>query len=285
MLAIMAAALYALSAPVSKVLLVDVPSNMMAALLYLGAGIGMAVVGCVRRLAGARGDEKPLARSDAPYVVGMVLLDIAAPLLLMAGLASSSAESTALLNNFEIVATALVALVFFHEPVGRRLWAAIAFIVTACAMLSFEGADGFTFSPGSLLVLGASVCWGFENNCTNRLSAKDPLEIVVVKGLGSGAGALAVAFVIGDAFPSLPFALAALVLGFFAYGLSIFFYVSAQRGLGAARTSAYYAFSPFIGVAFSWAIFREAPTGLFVAALALMAAGAYLATPPTAEKE
>lgn len=281
--AIVAAGLYALSTPVSKILLAEVPGNMMAALLYLGAGAGMAVVGAIRagvfRAAGTPSREERLALSDAPYVVAMIVLDIAAPILLMAGLSTTSAESVSLLNNFEIVATALIALLVFHEPVSKRLWAAIALITAACALLSLDGAAGLEVAPGSLLVLAASVCWGLENNCTNRLSAKDPLQVVVMKGFGSGAGALLVAFAAGDAFPPAALAACALVLGFVAYGMSIFFYVYAQRGLGAARTSAYYALSPFIGVALAWAIFQDPPNAFFIAALALMIAGAYLAAP------
>lgn len=281
--AIVAAGLYALSTPVSKILLAEVPGNMMAALLYLGAGAGMAVVGAIRagvfRAAGTPSREERLALPDAPYVVAMIVLDIAAPILLMAGLSTTSAESVSLLNNFEIVATALIALLVFHEPVSKRLWAAIALITAACALLSLDGAAGLEVAPGSLLVLAASVCWGMENNCTNRLSAKDPLQVVVVKGFGSGAGALLVAFAAGDAFPPAALAACALVLGFVAYGMSIFFYVYAQRGLGAARTSAYYALSPFIGVALAWAIFQDPPNAFFIAALALMIAGAYLTSP------
>lgn len=283
--AIFAAALYALSTPLSKVLLADVPSSMLAGLLYLGAGVGMAVVGAVRRVVGTGRGEEPLSRSDAPYAVAMVVLDIVAPILLMTGLSLSSPESTSLLNNFEIVATALVALVAFREPVSGRLWVAIAFIVGACTILSVGGVGGVSLSPGSLFVLGASMCWGIENNCTNRLSSKDPMQVVVVKGFGSGAGAIAVALGLGDALPDARLCAAAMLLGFLAYGLSIFFYVHAQRGLGAARTSAYYAFSPFIGVAFAWAIFCDVPTARFLVALALMAVGAYLAAPPRSERE
>ena len=283
--AVLATALYALSTPLSKVLLAGVSSNMLAGLLYLGAGIGMAIVGAMRRASGVERGEEPLSRSDAPYVVAMIVLDIIAPIMLMAGLSLSSPESTSLLNNFEIVATALIALVVFHEHVSGRLWVAIAFIVGACAILSMGGAGGVSLSPGSLLVLGASTCWGIENNCTNRLSSKDPLQVVVVKGVGSGTGAIIVAFVLGDALPDARLCAAAMLLGFFAYGLSIFFYVHAQRGLGAARTSAYYAFSPFIGVAFAWIIFRDAPTPAFLVALVLMAIGAYLAAPSKSERE
>ena len=253
---------------------------MMAAMLYLGAGVGMAA------LAGARAavrsgtsDEKPLERSDAPYVVAMVLLDVAAPILLMAGLAHAAPENVALLNNFEIVATAVIALLVFRERVASRTWAGIVVITLSCALLSLEGEGALSFSSGSLLVLGACLCWGVENNCTSRLSEKDPAQVVVVKGLGSGAGALAVALLAGDALPALPDAVAALVLGFVAYGLSIFFYVYAQRGLGAARTSAYYAVNPFIGAALSLALFQTVPGPAFLLALVLMALGAWLVTP------
>ena len=278
--AFLAACLYALSTPCSKVLLGSVAPNMMAALLYLGAGIGMAALTAVRAaVRRAPAAEEPLERADAPYAVAMVLLDIAAPILLMAGLAHAAPENVALLNNFEIVATAVIAFAAFRERVAPRTWAGIAVITASCALLSLEGAGALSFSAGSLLVLGACLCWGAENNCTSRLSEKDPAQVVVVKGLGSGTGALAVALLAGDALPALPDVAAALVLGFVAYGLSIFFYVYAQRGLGAARTSAYYAVNPFIGAALSLVLFRTVPGPAFLVALALMALGAWLVTP------
>ena len=224
-------------------------------------------------------DEKPLERSDAPYVVAMVLLDVAAPILLMAGRAHAAPENAARLHTFEIVATAVIALLAFRERVASRTWAGIVVITLSCALLSLEGADALSFSSGSLLVLGACLCWGVENNCTSRLSEKDPAQVVVVKGLGSGAGALAVALLAGDALPALPDAVAAMLLGFVAYGLSIFFYVYAQRGLGAARTSAYYAVNPFIGAALSLVLFQTMPGPAFLLALVLMALGAWLVTP------
>ena len=278
--AFLAACLYALSTPCSKVLLGSVAPNMMAALLYLGAGVGMAALTAMRAAARpAPAAEEPLERADAPYVVAMVLLDIAAPILLMAGLAHAAPENVALLNNFEIVATAVIALLAFQERVAARTWAGIAVITVSCALLSLEGEAALSFSSGSLLVLGACLCWGVENNCTSRLSQRDPAQVVIVKGLGSGAGALAVALVAGDALPAPPDALAALLLGFVAYGLSIFFYVYAQRGLGAARTSAYYAVNPFIGAVLSLVLFRTVPGPAFLLALALMALGAWLVTP------
>lgn len=278
--AFLAACLYALSTPCSKVLLANVAPNMMAALLYLGAGVGMAALTAARAAVG-RGPsaEAPLERADAPYVAAMVLLDVAAPILLMAGLSHAAPENVALLNNFEIVATAVIALLAFQERVAARTWAGIAVITVSCALLSLEGEAALSFSSGSLLVLGACLCWGVENNCTSRLSQRDPAQVVIVKGLGSGAGALAVALAAGDALPAPPDALAALLLGFVAYGLSIFFYVYAQRGLGAARTSAYYAVNPFIGAVLSLVLFKTVPGPAFLLALALMALGAWLVTP------
>lgn len=277
LLAVAAAALYGLSAPVSKLLLGSVGATMLAALLYLGAGAGLLAVRLAQRALGAATREAPLTRRDLPATVAMVALDIAAPVLLMAGLARTSAANAALLNNFEIVATSVIALIAFREPVSRRLWAAIALVTAASMLLSVEGADSLRFSAGSLLVLLACVCWGFENNCTRVLSDKDPLEIVVVKGFGSGGGALLIAFAAGERLPAAGPLLLALLLGFVAYGLSIFCYIRAQRALGAAKTSAWYALAPFIGTGLSLALLNEPPAAFFPAALVLMGAGAYLA--------
>lgn len=275
--ALLAAALYAISSPVSKVLLGDVSPTMMAALLYLGAGLGMLLLGVIRRQAGLGASEQRLTRKDLPYTVGMVVLDIAAPICLMAGLATTTSANASLLNNFEIVATSLIARLVFREAISRRLWIAIGLITLSSLILSFEDASSLSFSTGSLLVLAACVCWGFENNCTRMMSQSDPLEIVVLKGFGSGLGSLAIAFAVGESLPALPYVIGSLLLGFLAYGLSIFFYVYAQRQLGAAKTSAYYAIAPFIGAGLSLALFREWPEPSFWVALAIMAAGAYLA--------
>lgn len=278
--AVGAAALYALNTPFSKLLLGDVPPRMLAALLYLGAGLGMLLVRFFDRIAGRDRPETPLTRRDLPYTAGMVALDIAAPIFLLTGLSETTASNAALLNNFEIVATALIALLLFREPISRRLWLAIALVTLASALLSFEDASSLSFSRGSPLVLLACVCWGFENNCTRRISSRDPVEIVIVKGFGSGLGALCVALLLGERLPAALPLLGALLLGFVAYGLSILLYLYAQRGLGAARTSAYYALAPFFGAALSFLLLRDAFSPGFALALALMAAGAALALPP-----
>ena len=274
--AILAAALYALNAPVSKLMLKNVPPTMVAGFLYLGAGIGMALMGLVRRRTGLGKQEMHLTRKDLPFTLGMVVLDIAAPIFLMIGLSRTTSANASLLNNFEIVATSLIALLIFKEKIGRRLWIAIGLITLSSILLSVEDAGSFRFSVGSLFVLLACVCWGLENNCTRNLSHSDPLEIVVIKGFGSGIGSVIIGRVAGEALPLWGDILRILLLGFVAYGLSIYFYVYAQRDLGAAKTSAYYAIAPFIGVLLSFIMFREIPGVLFFIALAIMVAGTWM---------
>lgn len=274
--AVLAAALYAINSPFSKILLDFMPSTLMAGFLYIGAGLGMGAVALVRKARGAEKKEAKLTAKELPYTVAMILLDIAAPICLLLGLRSESAANVSLLNNFEIVATALIALAVFKEKISLRLWAGIAFVVLSCALLSVSDFSQFQFSYGSLFVLLACVCWGLENNCTRKISSKDPLEIVLLKGIFSGSGSIVIGLCIGERVTIVWSVFAVLGVGFVAYGLSIFFYVHAQRLLGAARTSAYYAIAPFIGTLLSLAVFREIPPYTYYIALALMAAGAWL---------
>lgn len=274
--ALLAAALYAANVPLSKVLLRYVAPTMMAALLYLGAGLGLLIYSGVERLLKRPRTKEPLTKKELPYTVAMVLLDILAPILLMAGIARTNSANVSLLNNFEIVATSVIALAVFKEVISRRLWIAIALVTIASAILSFEGAGSFVFNEGSLLTLGACVCWGFENNCTKMISNKSSEEIVIIKGCCSGLGSLMIAFVLGESLPGVGWILAALVLGFVAYGLSINFYIMAQKELGAAKTSAYYSIAPFLGVAFSMLLLRERPGLQFYVALAIMAVSTVL---------
>lgn len=276
--AILAAALYAISSPVSKLLLKEVPPTFMASFLYLGAGIGMALVGLVRTVNGIESGEKRLTTKEIPYTVGMIVLDIAAPIFLMIGLTTATPENVSLLNNFEIVATSLIALFIFKERITKRLWSAIILITLASMILSMENTNSFSFSIGSIFVLLACTCWGLENNFTRKLSIKDPLQVVVIKGFGSGTGSLLIALAIHERVSNWLYIFAALLLGFLAYGMSIFFYIYAQRYLGAAKTSAYYAIAPFIGAGLSLLIFRDVPTLTFLVALVIMIVGTYLAS-------
>lgn len=279
--ALLAALLYAINSPLSKLLLSETPPTAMAALLYLGSGIGLLLMGAVRRLSGRAEKEPPLTRRELPYAVGMVVLDIAAPVLLMTGLTMTTAANASLLNNFEIVATSVIALCLFGERISWRLWVAIGLVTLSSIILSFEDMSSLSFSKGSLLVLLACVCWGMENNCTRALSSCDPLRVVVIKGFGSGTGALILALARGERLPEGLTVLAALLLGFVAYGLSIYFYIYAQRDLGAAKTSAYYAAAPFVGAALSLVIFRQLPAPAYIIGLVIMIAGSWFATADT----
>lgn len=279
-LALLAAVLYAVNLPFSKLLLGQVGSLTLAGLLYLGAGAGMALLSLFHR------DDAPrLGREDLAPTLGMILLDIAAPILLMLGLRGGEAASAALLGNFEIVATALFALLLFRERVSRTLWAALGCITLSCGILSFQGAESLRFSAASLLVLGAACCWGLENNCTRRLSSKSAREIVILKGFFSGGGSLCLARLAGESLPPLGVALRAMGLGFVSYGLSIFFYVRAQRELGAARTSAYYSVNPFVGSLLALLLLREGLGPGYFAALPVMLLGVGLATADTLAQE
>ena len=219
---------------------------------------------------------EPIGKKQYPYVMGMILLDIAAPIFLLLGLLHTTAANTSLLNNFEIVATALIALAVFGEKISARLWVGIAFVLMSCTLLSFEDVSGLQFSLGSVFILLACLCWGIENNCTRKLSAKDPLEIVLIKGIFSGLGSVMVGLMVGERITHAWSILPVLGVGCVAYGLSIFVYVYAQRLLGAARTSAFYAVAPFIGVVLSLLVFRDLPNYTFCAALALMVIGTWL---------
>lgn len=277
LLAVLAAVLFGICSPVSKLLLADLSPTFMAALLYLGAGLGMLLVQLAGRLKQRYKTEAGMTRKELPYIIAMILLDIGAPIFLMLGLSMTTASTASLLNNFEIVATSAIAMIFFKEPLGRRMWMAILLITVSCIILTVDDFSSLSLSVGSVFVIAACLCWGIENNCTRMLSLKDPLQIVIVKGFGSGIGALLIAVVSKGCYGKLPYILAALLLGFVSYGLSIFFYIAAQRELGAARTSIYYAAAPFIGVVIAWIVLRDAITGSFLLALAVMLTGTYFA--------
>ena len=277
-LAILAAALYTISSPISKILLNVIPATMLAALLYLGAGIGMSAIGLYRYKTGKLNNEMKLTKKELPYTVGMVVLDIAAPIFLMLGLTLTTPANVSLLNNFEIATTSYIAFFIFKEKISRRLWIGIGLITVASIILSVENISSLSFSYGSIFVLLACVCWGFENNFTRKISVKDPLQVVIIKGFGSGLGSLLISLIIKKTSTNVLYIIATLLLGFVSYGLSIYFYLYAQRKLGAAKTSAYYAISPFIGVTLCLIIFLEFPTISFIIALLIMILGTYVAS-------
>ena len=281
--AILAAVFYALNVPFSKLLMTQIEPEMMAAFLYLGAGFGVGIM----YLFHFKKEDKSerLTKEDLPYTIGMIVLDIAAPIFLMTGISLGSASNASLLGNFEIVATTLIALLIFKEKVSVKLWIAILFITLSSIVLSFEDSLSLNFSLGSLFVLLATCSWGLENNCTRKISGKSTYEIVMLKGIFSGSGALIIALIMGEKFTSLTFVLCALLLGFVSYGLSIFLYIRAQRNLGATRTSAYYAVAPFIGTFLAFIVNGEKLTFSYFLGLILMLAGSVLVVIDTLVKD
>lgn len=275
-LAIGGAVLFGASAPASKVLLGTVDPVMLAALLYLGSGIGLATVWLLRRAAPGKG-EAGLTLHDLPWLAGSLLAGgIAAPILLMISLQHTPAATASLLLTFECVATSVIAATVFREAIGRRVWAAIGLITLASALLAINLSGVFGFSPGALGVIGACALWGIDNNLTYHISSKDPVAIGMIKGLGSGAFSLTLALSLGRIVTAPAAVVPAMGIGVISYGLSIVMFILAARGMGAVRTSAWFGIAPFAGAALSLLVFREVPGLQFVIAAPFMIAGALL---------
>lgn len=277
--AVLAAAFYAVSTPVSKLLMVNASPTMLAAFLYLGAGIGIGIMYLLQHK--EKKQRERLNRDDLPFTIGMIVLDIIAPILLMNGVARTAAANVSLLNNFEIVATAVIAYFAFREKISRKMWTALFLITLSSIILSFEGDESFAFSSGSIMVIGAALCWGLENNCTRMIASKNTYEIVILKGLCSGSCSFLIAMIIGEKVPSAEVIGCTLLLGFAAYGLSIFMYIRAQDVIGAAKTSAFYALAPFIGAVLSFVLLHESLSQNYLAGLLVMTAGSILAVNDT----
>ncbi|MBI2842672.1 MAG: EamA family transporter [Armatimonadetes bacterium] len=276
--AIMAAVLFGASTPFAKLLLDSVHPLALAGLLYLGSGIGSVLVMLAQRFMHQREQtEAPLTRSDLPWLFGAVAAGgVAAPITLMLSLKATPAATASLLLNFEGVATVLIAACFLGEAVGRRVWAAAACVTFAGALLSSDLSGRWGISPGAVGVVAACIFWGIDNNLTRNISAKDPLQIVAIKGLCAGLFSLSLATVIGQPLPSVGNAMMAMLLGFVSYGASIMLFILALRSLGAARTSSYFGAAPFLGAVLSFVLFRTLPNAFFVLSIPFMVVGVAL---------
>lgn len=269
--ALLAAVLFAISTPLSKKLMENIPPSFMAAFLYLGAGVGVGIM----YIFNYKKEDKSLKldKSDFKYTIAMIGLDILAPLLLMLGIKLGSASNASLLENFEIVATSLIALIIFKEKISYKLWIAIFFIIISSFILTFNDKTSLDFSIGSIFVLLATISWGLENNCTKKISEKSTYQIVTLKGIFSGLGSLFIGLLLKKKIINYKYIFLAMILGFVAYGLSIFLYVRAQRDLGASKTSAYYSVAPFVGAFLAFLINGERPDEKFLLALIFMIIG------------
>jgi drug/metabolite transporter (DMT)-like permease len=274
--ALLSAALFGVSAPLAKLLLGEISPWLLAGLLYLGSGLGLALVRRVHR-----SNEAGLSRRDLPWFGAAVLSGgVIGPVLLVFGLAQSSASEAALLLNLESVLTLGIAWIVFKENVDRRLLIGAVAIVAGALVLSWPHDAAVGVAPnaigGPLLIAGACLAWAIDNNFTRKVSAADPMQIAMLKGLAAGIVNVAIALALGAPLPGLGALAGAGALGFFSYGVSLTLFVLALRHLGTARTGAYYALAPFIGAGVAILLLGE-PIGIaFVAGGLLMAIGLWL---------
>lgn len=274
LMALAAALLFGISTPMAKLLLRGATPQLLAGLLYLGSGIGLAGVQLAR---GRAAREAPLSRRDAPWLAGAIAVGgVLGPLLLMLGLAKTPASSASLLLNLEAVLTALLAWFAFRENFDRRIALGMFAIVAGGVALSWAGRVEWGGLTGPLLIAGACLCWAVDNNLTQRVSAGDPVQIAMLKGLTAGTVNTIIAFAVGAQWLGALTLGAALGLGFLSYGISLVLFVLALRQLGTARTGAYFSTAPFVGAAVSIVLLRELPPASFGAGAVLMALGVWL---------
>jgi drug/metabolite transporter (DMT)-like permease len=278
--ALAAALLFGASTPLAKLLVGETPPLMLAGLLYLGSGIGLAITMLVRwalmRTAETGIAALHIPKSERTWLLGAIVAGgVLGPALLMAGLATSDAAAASLILNVEGVLTAVLAWVVFRENADKSVVAGMVAIVLGGVMLSWQPGEA-RISTGALLIVAACACWAVDNNLTRKVSTNDAMLIACLKGLVAGSCNTALAFATGSDFPGWSTISAALAVGFCGYGLSLALFVLALRGLGTARTGAYFSVAPLFGVVISLILWPEVPGVLFWLAGALMAIGVWL---------
>lgn len=267
-----AAVLFGAGTPFAKLLLAHSGPWLLAALLYLGSGIGLWVWRRVRRAPAVRPSRSEWGWLAAATVCGGLI----GPVLLMTGLTGLPATTTSLLLNAEGVFTALLAWFVFKENFDRRIALGMLAIVAGALVLSWPGDVPLAAGWPALAVLGACLAWAIDNNLTRKVSLADASFIAMLKGLAAGATNLALALWLGAAWPSTGTVLAAALLGFLSYGASLVLFVIALRHLGTARTGAYFSVAPFFGALLAVVLLGENVTPTLLVAGALMALGVWL---------
>jgi drug/metabolite transporter (DMT)-like permease len=269
---LLAATLFGAGTPLAKLLLAQISPWLLAALLYLGSGMGLFLLRQVRRPASVR-----MLRGEWKWLAGAVVAGgMVGPVLLMVGISGMPASGASLLLNAEGVLTALIAWCVFRENFDRRVALGMLAIVAGGVILSWPGDAQFGEFWPALAVVGACLAWGIDNNLTRKVSLSDASFIAMVKGLAAGATNLMLALSLGASWPPMPIVLAAALLGFASYGASLALFVLGLRHLGTARTGAYFSVAPFVGAALAIALLGEPLTLPLVTAGALMAWGVWL---------
>jgi drug/metabolite transporter (DMT)-like permease len=275
-LALASALLFGVSTPLAKVLGDGVNAWLLAGLLYLGSGIGLALWRLVRAAARDQPREAPLTRADVPWMAVIVLFGgVAGPLLLMFGLKTTAGSTASLLLNLEGLATMAIAWLVYRENVDRRLLIGAFAILAGAVVLSWDF-SAVAWSGGAAMIAAACLCWGIDNNLTRKLSAADPVQIAMIKGLVAGATNTTLGFIAAGEAPPMGAAAAIGLLGFAGYGVSLVLFVLALRDLGAARTGAYFSTAPFAGALLAIPLLGEPLTLALGIASALMGLGVWL---------
>lgn len=275
-LALGSAILFGASAPLSKLLIGSIDPWLLAGILYLGAGAGLALVHWGRPVIGLQTVEAALKRPDLPWLAAVIAFGgLLGPLFLMLGLSHTSAASGSLLLNLESLATMGIAWVVFRENVDGRLLLGAAAILGGAVLLSWNG-EALRLDVGGLLIAAACLCWGIDNNLTRKLSSADPVQIAMIKGLVAGSMNFALALSFGASLPSIGLISAGAIVGFLGVGVSLVMFMLGLRHLGTARTGAYFSLAPFIGAVLALVLFRDAITIQLILAGLLMALGLWL---------
>jgi drug/metabolite transporter (DMT)-like permease len=269
--ALASAALFGAATPAAKALLGSIDPMVLAGLLYLGAGIGVAIL----RL--KETSEARLSRAEVPCLAGAIFAGgVVGPALLMIGLVRTSGATASLLLSLEGVTTALLAWFVFRENFDRRIALGMVLLVAGGLLLAWSAQPTLDTFIGPLAIIGACFAWGVDNNLTRKVSLSDPLQIVQLKGLFAGPINLALGLLAGASIPAPATTLTAGIVGFLGYGLSLALFILALRHLGAARTGAYFSTAPFIGAIAAVAFLHEPLTTQLILAGVLMAAGVWL---------
>ena len=275
--ALLSAALFGTSAPLAKVLLGAVPPLLLAAILYLGSGLGLVVWLALRRALSASRHPASLAGSDLLWLAAATGAGgVIAPVLLVFGLVRTDSATASLLLNLEAVLTAAMAWVAFGENVDRRVFLGMMAIVAGGVLLAWQEAPNAGGLMGPALIAGACLAWAFDNNLTRRISGGDAATIACLKGLIAGSVNMTLAIVLGNALPPAGAMTAAALVGFLSYGVSLVLFIVALRHLGTARTGAYFSVAPFFGAALAVVVLSEQTTVIFWIAAMLMAFGVRL---------
>ena len=267
-----AALLFGAGTPAAKVLLGPIDPWLLAGLLYLGSGMGLALFRLARRSPAVQ-----LSGTDMTWLIGAIVMGgVVAPALLMWALSRMPASAASLLLNAEGVLTAVLAWFVFRENFDRRIALGMALIAGGAVILSWPKDAHSSETVAALAALGACLAWAIDNNLTRKVSLADATFIAMTKGLTAGATNIGLALAVGATLPSAGLTVTAGSLGLLSYGVSLVLFVVALRELGTARTGAYFSTAPFAGTIIAVVFLDEAITIQLAVATFLMAAGVWL---------